>query len=118
MLSLEHISLHYGERALFDDISCLIGPHDRIGLVGSNGSGKSTLLKIIAGLGEPTSGRVSSARYVTVGYLPQDGVIASGKTLAGEAETAFEDVVEVQEEMEEARLRLETLDPAGDEYAD
>jgi ATP-binding cassette subfamily F protein 3 len=118
VLALEHITQSYGDRDLFDDVSHTVGAHDRIGLVGSNGSGKSTLLKIIAGLNEPTSGRVSRAHYVTVGYLPQDGVIASGKSLAEEAETAFEDVIEVQEEMEEARLSLETLDPADPEYTD
>ena len=118
MLSLEHITQSYGERVLFEDVSHTVGPHDRIGLVGSNGSGKSTLLKIIAGLGEPTSGRISRARYVTVGYLPQDGVIASGKALAEEAETAFEDVIEVRNELDEAQRKLETLDPAGEEYAD
>jgi ATP-binding cassette subfamily F protein 3 len=110
--------MSYGERVLFDDVSHTIGPHDRIGLVGSNGSGKSTLLKIIAGLGEPTSGRISRARYVTVGYLPQDGVIASGRTLTGEAQTAFEDVMEVQSELAEAQRSLETLDHTSEEYAD
>jgi ATP-binding cassette subfamily F protein 3 len=118
VLSLEHITQSYGERVLFDDVSHTVGPHDRIGLVGSNGSGKSTLLKIIAGLAEPTGGRISRARYVTVGYLPQDGVIASGKTLVDEAETAFEDIQEVRAELAEAQLRLDTLDPQGDEYAD
>ncbi len=118
MLSLEHITQSYGERVLFDDVSHTIGPHDRIGLVGSNGSGKSTLLKIIAGLGEPTDGRMSSARYVTTGYLPQDGVIASGHTLTDEVETAFEDVVEVRAELEEAQERLDTLNHLSEEYAD
>ena len=110
--------MSYGERVLFDDVSHTVGPHDRLGLVGSNGSGKSTLLKIIAGLGEATSGRVSKARYVTVGYLPQDGVIASGKSLTGEAQTAFEDVMEVRAEMDEAQQSLETLDHTTEEYAD
>src|SRR6185503_8965474 len=110
--------MHYGERLLFEDLSHTVGPHDRIGLVGSNGSGKSTLLKIIAGLGEPSDGRISKARYVTVGYLPQDGVIAAGRTLTAEAETAFEDIVEVRDELEEAQENLATLDPESEEYAD
>ncbi len=118
MLALEHITMSYGERVLFSDVSHTIGPHDRIGLVGSNGSGKSTLLKIITGMNEATDGRVSKARYVTVGYLPQDGVIASGRTLSGEVETAFEDVMEVQAEMDEAQKALETLDHTSEEYAD
>ncbi len=118
MLALEHITMSYGERVLFDDVSHTIGPHDRIGLVGSNGSGKSTLLKIIAGLGEAAEGRVSKAAYVTTGYLPQDGVISSGRTLVAEVETAFEDVVEVRAELEEAQSRLESLDHTTEEYAD
>src|ERR1051326_8217363 len=118
MLSLDHISIQFGGRALFDDVSVVIGPHDRLGLVGSNGTGKSTLLKIVASISEPDSGSVSKAQYVTVGYLPQDGVIASGKTLYKEAETAFEDVVEVQHELDDAHGRLATLDPSTDEYAE
>ncbi len=103
---------------LFDDVSLVIGPHDRIGLVGSNGTGKSTLLKIIAGLNQSDSGGISKAHYVTVGYLPQDGVIASGKTLYKEVETAFEDIILVQQEIDEAHQLLSSLDPLSEEYND
>jgi ATP-binding cassette subfamily F protein 3 len=118
MLSLNNIELYFGERPLFDGVSCTINAHDRIGLVGSNGAGKSTLLKIITGLAPADSGTVNKAKYVTVGYLPQDGMAAEGKSLYHEAETAFEDILLIQSEMEEARVRLGELDPAGDEYAD
>jgi ATP-binding cassette subfamily F protein 3 len=118
MLSLEHIVLTYGERTLFDDVSCLIGPHDRIGLVGPNGAGKTTLLKIAAGLQVPENGKVEKARYVTVGYLPQDGIAAKGKTLYREAETAFEDVLLLQKEQEEAHTRLSLCDPADSEFTE
>ena len=118
MLSLEHITLHYGERALFNDVSCLIGPHDRIGLVGSNGAGKTTLLKIAAGLATPDSGKVEKARYVTTGYLPQDGISTKGKTLYKEAETAFEDVLVLQRELDEAHKLLAEIDPAAPFYAE
>ncbi len=110
--------MQFGGRSLFDDLSVMIGPHDRFGLVGSNGAGKSTLLKIIASLSDADEGSVSKAEYITVGYLPQDGVIASGKTLYKEAETAFEDVMEVQRELEEANERLNTLDHMSPEYAE
>jgi ATP-binding cassette subfamily F protein 3 len=116
MISLEHIVLHYGERALFEDISFLIGPHDRIGLVGSNGTGKTTLLKIAAGLQTPDNGKVEKARYVTAGYLPQDGISAKGKTLYREAETAFENVLALQKELDEAHELLATLDPSDPAY--
>jgi ATP-binding cassette subfamily F protein 3 len=108
--------MQFGGRTLFEDLSFMVGPHDRIGLVGSNGTGKSTLLKVIAGINEADSGAVSKAHYVTVGYLPQDGVIAAGRTLTKEVETAFEDVVIVQREIEEANELLATLDPSTDEF--
>ena len=118
MLSLEHIALQYGSRILLNDVSCMIGPHDRIGLVGSNGAGKSTLLKIILGDVSTDDGKVNKANYVTVGYLPQDGIAAKGKTLYEEAETAFEDVLTVQREMEDAQSSLASLDPQSLEYMD
>ncbi|MBI5021994.1 MAG: ATP-binding cassette domain-containing protein [Ignavibacteriales bacterium] len=118
MLSLDHISIQFGGRTLFDDVSLTIGAHDRIGLVGSNGTGKSTLLKIIAGINQSDDGIISKARYVTVGYLPQDGVIASGKSLYKEVETAFEDIMLIQEEIEEAHQKMSIIDPATEEYAD
>ena len=118
MLSLEHISLYFGERALFDDVSCLIGPHDRIGLVGSNGAGKSTLLRIMAGQQTADSGTIGKARYVTVGYLPQDGVSTRGVTLYKEVETAFEDILEIQSELDEVQHQLATFDTSGDAYAE
>ncbi|MDI6765817.1 MAG: ABC-F family ATP-binding cassette domain-containing protein [Bacteroidota bacterium] len=118
MLSLNHISIQFGGRTLFDDVSLVIGPHDRIGLVGSNGTGKSTLLKIISGINQADSGTIGKARYVTVGYLPQDGVIASGKTLYKEVEQAFEDIMLVQDEMNEAHQLLSSFDPSSEEYHD
>jgi ATP-binding cassette subfamily F protein 3 len=111
MLSLDHISMQFGGRVLFDDFSFVLGPHDRIGLVGSNGTGKSTLLKIIAGLIEPEGGTIAKARYVTVGYLPQDSIVASERTLYDEASTAFDDVLDVQSKLEETHQQLSILDP-------
>lgn len=118
MLSLEHITLQYGSRVLLEDVSLLISPHDRIGLVGSNGAGKSTLLRIMVGTAGPDEGRVSKAAYVTVGYLPQDGITAAGRSLYKEVETAFEDIVTIQQELEEAQGSLSSLDPQSPEYAD
>jgi ATP-binding cassette subfamily F protein 3 len=116
MLSLDHISVQFGGRYLFDNLSLMVGPHDRIGLVGSNGAGKTTLLKIIASLSQAESGTVSKAHYVTAGYLPQDGVTAIGKTLYKEVETAFENILLVQQELEEAHALLSTQDTASQEY--
>ena len=118
MLSLEHITIQFGERSLFQDVTATIGPRDRIGLVGSNGSGKSTLLKAIVGLQQTDIGNINKAQYVTVGYLPQDGVSAFGRTLYQEAETAFEDVLQIHREMDDAHQQLTTLDPSGDDFTD
>ena len=118
MLSLEHITIQFGERSLFQDVTATIGPRDRIGLVGSNGSGKSTLLKAIVGLQQTDIGNINKAQYVTVGYLPQDGVSAFGRTLYHEAETAFEDVLQIHREMDDAHQQLTTLDPSGDDFTD
>jgi ATP-binding cassette subfamily F protein 3 len=118
IVSLDHISLQFGGRVLFEDVSCMIGPHDRIGLVGSNGSGKTTLLRIITGMVQPDSGTVSKAKFVTVGYLPQEGVAVAGRTLYTEAESAFEDILEVQHELEDARRSLSLLDPESPEHAE
>jgi ATP-binding cassette, subfamily F, member 3 len=118
MLSLEHIVLQFGGRVLFSDLSCMISPHDRIGLVGSNGTGKTTLLKIITGLVQADSGAVSKAKFVTVGYLQQEGIAVSGKTLYEEAASAFEDVLEIQQELEEVHRSLERLDPRSPEHAE
>ena len=116
MLSLNNIAVFFGERTLFKDVSLAIGPHDRIGLVGPNGSGKTTLLRSIAGLHRPDKGAVEKAGYVTVGYLPQEGIAASGKTLYAEAETAFAHVLEVGERLSEVQQKLAHLPHDHEDY--
>jgi ATP-binding cassette, subfamily F, member 3 len=118
MLSLEHITLEFGERTLFRDISTTIGPRDRIGLVGSNGSGKTTLLRIISGVPQGEEGTIKKAHYVTVGYLQQETIALHGKTLYEEAETAFEDILDTQQKLSEAQDTLAELDPRSEEYND
>jgi ATP-binding cassette subfamily F protein 3 len=115
MVSAVHLKLHFGERPLFKDISFHIGPHDRIGLVGANGAGKTTLLRVILGEATPDDGRVTKARYVTVGYLPQEAVSASGRTLYAEAESVFSDVIETQDRITQIQDRMARIDPASEE---
>ena len=118
MLAVNNLSINFGERYLFDDLSFTINPHDRIGLVGSNGAGKSTLLKIIAGINQPMEGSVNKARFVTVGYLPQDAVVESDLSLYKEVESAFEDILQIEEELNEAYQRLGEVDHTTDEYTE
>ncbi len=116
MISLIDVSLTYGRKTLFNEISATIGGRDRIGLIGSNGSGKSTLLKLLLGEIESDAGRVEKPDYVTFGYLPQDGIAASGKTLYEEVESAFEDVLSLQKKLDDAGDRMATMDTSSEEF--
>jgi len=118
MIALEHISQSFGERVLFDDVTFTINPHDRIGLVGANGTGKSTLLRIIVQREEPTSGKISKAKFVTVGYLPQECMFPSDKTVFEEGKSAFEHIVAIQERIEEVQKQLLTLDQSDPSFQD
>ena len=71
LLNAEHISLSWGEKTLFDDVSFAVEEHDKVGFIGINGTGKSTFLRILAGLQEGDSGTVTLARGTRIGYLPQ-----------------------------------------------
>jgi len=117
MLSLDNIAISYGSRTLFDTLSLSISPHDRIGLVGSNGSGKSTLLKIVAGIIPPDSGSVNKGTYVSVGYLPQDGMTSGELPLSREVATAFDDLLAVHQKLEAAHNTLAHL-PVNDPLAE
>ncbi len=117
MLQFDNISLFFGERALFNKISTVINPGERIGLVGPNGAGKSTLLKIIAGEQNPDEGKVILSSASTVGYLPQDGVDPDPSlTVLGEVEHAFDDIKKLESEYEKAHQELEKYNPGSDEH--
>ncbi len=116
MISIENISVRYGDRSLFKNLTATVGAHDRIGLVGANGSGKTTLLKIIVGSLLPDAGKMKKAHYLTTGYLPQEGVNSSGKSLYEEAEKAFENINDVQREIREAQSQLSVADSSSEEY--
>ncbi|MAV39301.1 MAG: ABC transporter ATP-binding protein [Puniceicoccaceae bacterium] len=118
MITLNKIKHHYGEKVLYHGLDAVIGPRDRIGLVGSNGSGKTTLLKILMGEVEANSGSVDKSDYVNIGYLPQDGIQTSGRTLFKEAETAFGDVLALQEKIAKAEEAMLEMDTSSEEYYD
>lgn len=118
MLAVEKVSIGYGARTLFRDLSFTIRAKERWSLAGPNGAGKSTLMKIIAGIEGADSGKISKAKQVTIGYLPQEGVKHSGSTVFSEVETAFDDVKELQEQLTEVEEALEKSDPESEEYGD
>ena len=118
MINIVDVSLRYGEKVIYNKISTTIGARDRIGLVGSNGSGKSTLIKLLLNEAEIDSGEVERPAYVTLGYLPQDGIELKGKTLYGEVSTAFEDALALQKNIDEADEQMMDMDTSSDEYYD
>ncbi|MGI9241389.1 MAG: ATP-binding cassette domain-containing protein, partial [Verrucomicrobiales bacterium] len=117
MLAVDKVTIQFGARTLFSDLSFVLRPKDRIALAGPNGAGKSTLMKIVAGIEKPDSGKITKSKTSTVGYLPQEGVSTSGLTVFDEAATAFQDVLLLQEQIDELDAQLEKLDPTSDKYA-
>jgi len=118
MINFRNISLAYGKKKLFAGISQVIGPRDRIALVGSNGSGKSTLIRLLTKEVEAEEGEIEKPEHVTIGYLPQDGISVSGKSLYEEAESAFGNVVELRRQLEEAEEKMADMDTASEEFYD
>lgn len=117
MLQLEKISLSLGDRDLLDEITVLINPGERIGLVGPNGAGKSTLLKIIMGIQEKDSGAIQLSNDETLGYLPQDGVDPDFElTVIEEVETAFAHIFELEEEVNQLQQKLADIDHNSSKY--
>ena len=99
MISVDNLTVSFGGWDLFKDISFLINPKDRIGLVGKNGAGKSTMLKVLIGMQQPTSGCVSRNGDCTIGYLPQQMKGADTTTLFAETESAFGEVIDLEKEI-------------------
>jgi ATP-binding cassette, subfamily F, member 3 len=99
MISVNNLSVQFGGTPLFDHVSFIINDKDRIGLVGKNGAGKSTLLKIICNIQKADEGEVIVPSGGTIGYLPQEMVHNSRKTVADEAKTAFDEILRLQEKI-------------------
>lgn len=116
MISIDNLTVSFGGWTLFDNISFLINPKDRIGLVGRNGAGKSTILKLIAGEQQPTSGAVTRNGECTIGYLPQQMKVADTTTLLDETEKAFDEVLRIEAEIE--RLTKEIAERTDYESAE
>jgi ATP-binding cassette, subfamily F, member 3 len=117
MIQLSGAGKRFGPKLLFEDLNWMITPQDRAGLVGANGSGKTTLLKVLAGLESLDYGKLSVTRGVSSGYLPQDGLSLSGRTVFAECMSVFASLQQMEVEMEELTHKMAELDPAGVEYA-
>ncbi|HRD39620.1 MAG TPA: ABC-F family ATP-binding cassette domain-containing protein [Bacteroidia bacterium] len=117
MISVNGATVAFGGFTLFDNISFLINPKDRIGLAGRNGAGKSTMLKLLAGHQNPTKGEIAIPRECKIGYLPQDMTHQHGRTVFAETETAYQEVQMMQKRLDEINHQLETrTDYESDEY--
>src|SRR5258706_9292696 len=106
MIQLSELTKSFGDRVLFDRVTWQITARERVGLCGPNGAGKTTLLKMMAGLDEPDSGGVLKAAALTVGYLPQDGLTHSGRSVFDEASSAFAELLAMKAEMHALEERL------------
>ena len=106
MISVEQLTVEFGGSPLFDEISFLVNPKDKIALVGKNGAGKTTLLRIFSGKQSPTKGRITIPKDLTVGYLPQHMIHNEGTTVMQEAEKAFEHITDLQIEIEKLNVEL------------
>ena len=119
MVGINELTVNFGERYLFNNISFIVNKNDRIGLVGKNGAGKSTLLKIIAGEYEPDGGNISFPSGYMVGYLPQDMDFIHGNTVMEEAKSVFKEVNEINEAIDKINHQLATReDYESDSYMD
>lgn len=117
MISVNQLTVQFGGFDLFKDVSFLVNPKDRIGLVGKNGAGKSTMLKILCGLQQPSSGEVIIPDGIKIGYLPQQMVHQDGKTVWEEARTAFAEVLEMDKRIQQVNLALgQREDYESEEY--
>ena len=110
MIQLSGLTKSFGDRVLFDHVTWQVGDGDRVGLSGPNGAGKTTLLRILAGLDEPDSGSVIRPSGLTVGYLPQDGLVHAGRTLVEETSLAFAPLLEASAEI--SRIEHALADPS------
>ena len=117
MISVDGLAVEFGGTTLFKDISFQINEKDRIALMGKNGAGKSTLLKILAGVRQPTRGKVSAPKDCVIAYLPQHLMTEDGRTVFEETSQAFAHLHEAEAEIERMNNELATrTDYESDEY--
>jgi ATP-binding cassette subfamily F protein 3 len=117
MLSVKNLRVEFGARVLFADLTFSIGDRDRITFAGHNGAGKSTLMKCLAGALECNGGEINKPKGCRVGYLPQEGIHISGRSLFKETESAFAEARALQDEIDQLSEDLQNLDPRSAPYS-
>ena len=113
MIQLQDVTKSFGEKTLLEHVTWQVGDRDRVGLCGPNGAGKTTLLKMLAGFDEPDGGVIQKPNALPFGYLPQDGLSHSGRTITDEASLALKPLLDLKAEMHDLEARLG--DPAMNE---
>ena len=117
MISVDGLTVEFGDRALFKDISFQINEKDRIALMGKNGAGKSTLLKILVGQRKPSRGNVSAPKDTVIAYLPQHLMTEDGRTVYEEASQAFAPLFAMEKRIDDLNRQLtERTDYDSPEY--
>src|SRR5437588_6407251 len=117
MIQFVDAGKRFGHKLLFEDLDWLITPNDRVGVVGANGTGKSTLLKVLAGIETLDYGSIVRTKGISAGYLPQDGLSLSGRTVFAECMSVFEGLLSMERELEQLTAQMSELDHASGEYA-
>ena len=118
MIQLQSLTKRFGERVLLDAVTWQVSDGERVGLCGPNGAGKTTLLRMLAGFDDPDSGAITRPSMLTVGYLPQDGLLHSGRPLFEEVSLAFGPLLEARAEIDRIEHQLGDPDlPDGEHEA-
>ena len=116
MIQLTEAGKRFGPKILFENLNWLITPKERVGIVGANGTGKSTLLKVLAQIEGLDYGSVSTMKGIRAGYLPQDGITLSGRTVFAECLSVFDEIRALEAEQKTLEQRMGELDHESAEY--
>jgi ATP-binding cassette subfamily F protein 3 len=116
MIQLSNAGKRFGHKLLFEDLDWLITPNDRVGVVGANGTGKSTLLKMLAAIESLDYGTIVRGKGISAGYLPQDGLSLSGRTVFAECMSVFAELQAMERELEQLTARMSEIDHNSVEY--
>src|SRR5579871_977867 len=110
MIQLSEAGKRFGPKILFENLNWLITPKERVGIVGANGTGKSTLLKVLAGIETLDYGSINVMKGIRAGYLPQDGITLTGRSVFDECLSVFHEVHALEAEQQSLAHRMGELD--------